>query len=118
MQNRHTLSISLISVLSLLLCCAAAACDMKDDTSLTVEAQTRVNRAVTPTSSVDVAVHDGVAILSGTASSRKVRDDAVVAVQSIGGVRAVKDEIVAPDDTTRTTGATVEGPQGSGARDH
>ena len=100
--------------ISLLFAFAAIACNEKDDTTLTIQAQSRVNQVVTPTSSVDVSVRDGVATLSGVASSEATRARAVNAVKGIDGVRAVKDQIATEPDTTttRTTGGTVPVPSG------
>jgi hypothetical protein len=97
-----------ISLLVAGVACAAAAC-AKDDTTLTVEAQTRVNQVISPTSSVDVRVHNGIATLSGVAASDLSRTRALDAVRSLDGVREVKDEIATEPGVTRTTGGTVPG---------
>jgi hypothetical protein len=95
----------------LLLASAAVACT-PDDTTLTVQVQSRVNRVMGPDSSVDVTVRGGVATLSGVASGEATRQRAEEAARSVAGVRAVNDEITVPSTsgTTHTTGGTVPAP--------
>jgi osmotically-inducible protein OsmY len=86
---------------------AASACT--DDTALTIKAQSRVNQALGTDSTVEVRVHDGVATLSGLASTETSRERAESAARAVDGVREIKDEIAVPR-VTQTTGATVPAP--------
>jgi osmotically-inducible protein OsmY len=75
-----------------------------DDTALTVRAQSRVNRTTNTDSEIQVKVDDGVATLTGIASSDAVRERAVAAARSAEGVRGVVDHIARP---AALTGGTV-----------
>jgi hypothetical protein len=99
-------------LLSLLFASAvsAAACDMADDTTLTVRVQARLNQVVGPDSNVDVRVSSGVATLTGLASSEAAHARALAAARNTEGVRGVRDEI---STVPTTTGATVPTPSGS-----
>ena len=91
--------------MGLFLAATATACE-PDDTTLTVQVQSRVNRALGPDSNVDVSVRGGVAILSGIASGEESRLRAETVAREVDGVRQVRDEITLPG-TTQTTSTNV-----------
>ena len=101
-------------LIGLLLATAAVACN-PDDTTLTVQVQSRVNQVLGPDSSVDVSVRGGVATLSGVASGEASRARAEEVARHVLGVRGVKNEVTIPSPagTTRTTGATLPTPSHS-----
>jgi hypothetical protein len=98
-------------LMSLFFVSAAAACNT-DDTTLTVQVQSRVNHVLDTDSTVDVSVRGGVATLSGLASSEAARTRAEGAARTVEGVRGIRDEISVPR-VMHTTGATVPAPGGS-----
>jgi osmotically-inducible protein OsmY len=82
---------------------AGLACN-NDDTGLTARTQAHVNQAVTPESTIQVNVDDGVVTLSGVASSDTAHARALDAARATDGVRQIVDHIATP---TSLTGATV-----------
>jgi osmotically-inducible protein OsmY len=82
---------------------AAFACN-SDDTGLTARTQSHVNQSVTPESTIQVNVDDGVVTLSGVASSDTAHARALDAARATEGVRSVVDHIATP---TSLTGGTV-----------
>jgi osmotically-inducible protein OsmY len=83
---------------------AALACN-SDDTGLTARTQSHVNQAVTPDSTIQVNVDDGVVTLSGVASSDVAHAHALAAARATEGVEQVVDHIATP---TSLTGGTVK----------